>query len=208
LGAEKDWRESTGGVNGSADLFYKHLMRVPVVGESIPGGTKGEGRVFGLQTQVRYSIRKWSTALAYTLSRSTRWAGGEPEFPYEYDQTHSANWLATFKGEKWTISSRVRYTTGNPRTPSQGSVYDVDTDTYLPMRGGIHSARVDPFFQWDLRFDRRYVYTTWIYSWYLDIQNVTNRKNVERLIDSYDYSRQVALPGLPIFPSFGFKGEF
>ena len=48
----------------------------------------------------------------------------------------------------------------------------------------------------------------WSFTAYLDIQNVTNASNVEIMAYSYDYSEEEPIAGNPIFPAFGFKGEW
>jgi hypothetical protein len=42
-------------------------------------------------------------------------------------------------------------------------------------------------------------------SLYLDIQNVTNRRNAEGISYSEDYSTRSYTRGLPIFPSIGLE---
>ncbi len=43
---------------------------------------------------------------------------------------------------------------------------------------------------------------------YLEVQNVTNRKNPEAAAYSFDYSRRGFYTGLPLFPSFGLRAEY
>ncbi len=84
----------------------------------------------------------------------------------------------------------------------------MDNDSYVPVRGPLFSERVEPFYQLDIRIDKKWIYDTWMFSIYLDIQNATNRKNVESFGYSYDFSQRQDVTGLPIFPTLGVKGEF
>jgi hypothetical protein len=43
---------------------------------------------------------------------------------------------------------------------------------------------------------------------YLDVQNVSNRKNPEEIAYNADYSQQRYIEGLPILPVLGVKWEF
>ena len=45
-------------------------------------------------------------------------------------------------------------------------------------------------------------------SLYCDVQNVTNRMNVETTVQNYDYTKEAYLTGLPILPVLGAKGEW
>jgi hypothetical protein len=111
-------------------------------------------------------------------------------------------------GRNWRLSSRFRYATGNPNTPIASGILDTDNDSYLPVRGALYSERLSSFYQFDVRLDKKWVYDGWILSLYLDIQNLTNRKNVEQLEYAYDYRSRTETSGLPILPTIGLKGEF
>jgi len=87
-------------------------------------------------------------------------------------------------------------------------VLDVNNDTYTPIRGPIYSKRMGDFFQADIRFDKKWVYNTWVLTGYLDIENATNRSNPQEINYSYDYRQSATVTGLPIMPIFGVKAEF
>jgi hypothetical protein len=89
-----------------------------------------------------------------------------------------------------------------------GSNFDSDNDVYIPVTGRIYSQRFDPFNQLDVRFDRKFIYDSWILTAYLDIQNLTNSRNSQNIQYSYDYKQNTKVRGLPILPTFGIKGEF
>ena len=220
LGAEKDFREGaqTGFVI-STDLFYRHLdsQVIPSQGVVERNGAvvpqffsnDGTGRVYGLQTQLKYNTFPWNFELAYTLSRSFRSTPSQGEFPFQFDQTHLVGFFGSREFERnWRAAWRLRFATGNPFTPVTGAVFDSDSDLYLPTRGAFFSDRLDPFFQLDLRVDKKWIYDTWVLSVYLDILNVANTKNSEGTRYSYDYSQKEVVQGLPILPALGMKGEF
>lgn len=220
LGADKDFREgSAHGWFVSGDAFYKILQRlvVPSNGFVNRGGqlttenfnNNGSGSVIGFQTQAKYDAKPWSFSAIYTLSKSKRSQPGQPDYPSQYDSTHLIGLLGSVDlPRNWSISGRFRYSTGNPKTPIANASFDADNDVFTPIRGPYFSTRLPNFYQLDLRFDKKWIFDTWILSLYLDIFNVTNHMNQELLVYSYDYKQTSAVQDLPILPTFGLKGEF
>ena len=64
------------------------------------------------------------------------------------------------------------------------------------------------FFQADARVDKRFVFSSWMMSVYLDVQNVTNRENAEFRFPSYDCSQIFAIPSIPVLPALGLRAEW
>ncbi|MFN7453913.1 MAG: TonB-dependent receptor [Pseudobdellovibrionaceae bacterium] len=220
VGFEKDWREgkTTGWTWGGA-LFHREFSKLVINssdyverdGNIVPEvyNNNGRGRAYGVENLWKYQDDQWSAWLSYTLSRSVRWDPKNSEYPFEFDQTHNLNLVAAKELEnKWKLSGRFRYVTGNPNTPIVGSSLDADNDVYIPERGALYSERLSDFIQLDLRADRKWILDDSIISFYIDIQNVLNSKNAEGIQYSYDYSSRQKVMGLPILPSVGIKGEF
>ena len=88
-----------------------------------------------------------------------------------------------------------------------GSVLDAGSGTYVPTYGATNTARLPAFWQLDLRVDRTWTYRTWKLSAFLDVQNATNRGNVEGYSYNYDYSRRSDY-GWIFLPSLGVRVEF
>ena len=132
-----------------------------------------------------------------------------PETISQYDQTHLLTVVAERElGRNWKVSTRVRYTSGNPYTPIVGAAYDVNNDVYVPVRGDIYSRRMGAFFQADVRFDKKMIYNERIVTLYLDIENITNQENAQEIRYSYNYQVSEKITGLPIYPTLGVKVEF
>jgi hypothetical protein len=220
IGYENDFRKgSSDGVIFTGGPFYRrfdHLV-VPSTAVVTKNGVaapefynnEGTGRAYGVEMLLRYEANPWNAWLSYTLGRSTREQLGQPTYPSAYDQTHNLNIIVGRDlPRNWRIAGRFRYVTGNPITPIVGSSFDSDNDAYVPIRGPYYSERIGPFYQLDLRADKKWIMNKYILTAYLDIQNATNHKNVENVSYSYDYSTRTDVTGLPIIPSFGLKGEF
>ena len=97
---------------------------------------------------------------------------------------------------------------GNPYTPFVGGIFNADTGGYDCVPGAAYSARASAFFQADARVDRRFVFDKWLLSAYLDVQNVTNRKNAEARFANFDCQGYATLNGLPLFPTIGLRGQW
>lgn len=217
---ERDFREgSSNGWTFSGGPFVKRFDRlvnpstavVDKNGSSVPEyyNNLGKGRALGLEALLRLDANPWNGWLSYTASRSTRKEPGQSSYPAAYDQTHNINLIiGRDLPRNWRIAGRFRFVTGNPLTPVNGSVFDSDNDSYIPVRGPYYSTRVNSFYQLDIRVDKKWIYDRMIVTAYLDIQNVTNRKNVESVSYAYDYSKRSDVTGLPVIPSIGLKGEF
>ncbi len=208
-------------------LYYKALFDLVLPtdgvverdGQLVPerytnGGT---GKAYGAELLLRWNPGgRFFGWLAYSLSRSIRdqKVVGGTIMPAgdAFDQPHNLVALGTLDvpelWEGFSAGFRVRYTTGNPYRRTVSAVYDADADRYQPVLEAAAGARMPDFFALDLRADKRWTYRTWILSAYLEVQNVTNRKNAENAAYNYDYSQQGWMTGLPLFPSFGIRAEY
>jgi TonB family protein len=204
-------------VEVSVEGFYKHLGNLV---RPVPAATTtengfiyqnvGTGRTYGGEVLLRYKPdARFFGWVAYTLSRSERTDGpGQPSHAFEFDQTHILTALGSVKvGRGWQMGARFRYTTGNPYTPNIGGVMDYDAGVYSPVAGSPWSARLGAFHQLDLRVDKTWAFQAWSLTAYLDVQNSYYHKNPEGQTYNYDYSKASVLPGLPLLPILGVRGE-
>jgi hypothetical protein len=171
----------------------------------------GIGRSYGFELLVRHDLNKnLSGWLSYTLSRAERQMSGETDLRlHENDQTHILQAVGAYRlPARFDLSSRVRYVTGNPTTPVDDAVFVSDQDEFAPIPGVYNSDRLPEFFQLDVRLARTWLFRTWELETYLDVQNVTNRKNTEQIAYSYDYTEKGPATGLPILPALGVKASW
>jgi hypothetical protein len=180
--------------------------------------------------------RRLSGWVAYTLSRSTRtdrlgFATGGDEFAsydpgtprlseltetHEYlspfDQTH----ILTTVGRcelPWNMSLGMRFqlVSGNPTTPLERgeAFYDADSDRYQVRPGSVAagSGRLPTFHRLDVRLDKRWQFSHWRLTAYLDLMNAYNRRPIESFGYDYRFRTRTELKGLPILPLLGLKGE-
>ncbi len=174
----------------------------------------GEGHSYGVELLLRHALTdRFFGWISYSLSRSElrnpRSKTDDGWILNNFDQPHHLIMVASYKWpNNWTTGVRLQYASGNLETPATGYFYDADADSYWGFSGEPNSIRAPDFFSLDLRVDRQWVFRAWTLSAYLDIQNVTNNTNPERLIYNYDFTKHAYLRGLPIFPTLGVKAEF
>ena len=211
------------GSSFEATGFYKYLWRLvtPIArDESDPAdapslSNAGRGEAIGAEFLLRKDLAKglfgW---LSYTWSRSIRRDDpSQSSYPdwhlFDLDQTHNLTLAASYRLPRgWIVGTRIRWVSGNPYTPWESSYRDPSGGYVGIPSDDVNSLRVGPFFQADFRVDKRWVYESWMFAVYLDIQNVTNHENVEFRVPTYDFSSTVELPGLPFCPSIGLRAEW
>ncbi|HEY5924850.1 MAG TPA: TonB-dependent receptor [Kofleriaceae bacterium] len=158
----------------------------------------GRARNYGIELLLKRYTKHWFGLVSYTLSRAQR--VDDPKLgrgwrPFDLDQRHNLNIAGSMVVGKWRLGGRIQYGTGAPYSPFLGRTDDeVFVDPY--------AGRLPDFFQLDVRFDRIWQRCWGTIDLYFDIQNVTNRRNVEgRDLDDFDVETDV--PGLPILPFIG-----
>ena len=205
-------------------LFYKYIWDIITLSDAQADDghrelfkNQGLGRAYGIEIMGKFAlfhpnvplVTKTSGWVSYTLMRAERKEDDKTDWHvYAYDQTHilTVFFTADLVGG-WSLGLRFRYTTGNPFSPPEGSIYSGDTGTYVPVYGTERfTRRMDPFHQLDIRVDRTWTFETWKLSAYLDIQNTYNHRSSELVIYNFDYSRYDTVKGMPLFPSVGVKG--
>jgi outer membrane receptor protein involved in Fe transport len=161
----------------------------------------GRARIAGIETLIKGSIDRWFFLLAYTLAWSQRTddpAQGVGWRPFELDQRHNLNAAASYRLAKWRFGARVQVASGNPYSPTVPAL-----EPYQIPFGG----RLPTFFHLDVRVDRRWHRCWGDVNLYFDIQNVTNRRNVEGrdfgYSDEHPGGADEDVPGLPIVPFIG-----
>jgi TonB family protein len=201
--------ESVGFYKKLYELVSRNANTSPPVGQALTQG--GSGRVRGVQVLLRQELLKgffgW---LTYSYSRSER--RDHPALDYrlfDQDQTHVLALLASYDfGHGYEVGGRFRYTTGMPRTPVVGHYLDNLTGDYEPIFGAHNSIRIPAFWQLDARAEKSFVLQRMKLSVFVDVQNITNRKNPEEIIYSQDYTQKNYIIGLPTLAVAGARLEF
>jgi hypothetical protein len=168
------------------------------------------GIAYGWEALIRIlpGQRPWWGWLSLTAARALRVDEEGRSFPGDYDQPISVTAVGAYDlGKEWELSGRVQYTSGQPFTPLYG-VY-VPSDTFFtPIRGELNSDRYPYYFRVDARVQKKWSrsYTDW--TLYLDVYNLTSRRNAFIAFYNYDYTELLERAGIPIVPTFGLEVEY
>lgn len=219
--------EAVGFFSRSRNLASRSDSATPLLAQALVN--EGEGRAYGGQLILRQALARgffgWAS---YSLIRSERQdhvpvdakaatpdhvaVPGRPGSgfrAFDSDQSHVFTLVASYEpGLGFELGARFRYTSGFPRTPVLGAFYDARRDVYEPYFGAQNSVRIPSFASLDLRVAKRFDFGRIKLELYLDVQNVTNKKNAEDLVYSYDYKKQGTISGLPILPVFGARLDY
>jgi hypothetical protein len=160
------------------DLVARSALQSPPVAQSLQ--QTGIGRTYGAQILLRQELLSgffgW---ISYTLSRSERKDRPDADWRlFDYDQTHVLAALASYDvWHGYQAGLRFRYATGAPRTPVLGGWYNSKDDQYEPIFGAQNTIRIPAFYSLDARLEKSFVWGRVKSEVFLDVQNVTNRKN-------------------------------
>ncbi len=164
-----------------------------------------KGRSYGLEFVLRRrlggSVFGWAT---YSLSHSERRAAGYGTMPFMFDQTHVINAVASWEaGRHWTLGASYHFHTGRPYTPE---IVDFSADDGIG-HGPPFSERLPDFWKLDVRIQKREVYETWYFDFYIDILNVTfNQETIGFEVDRR--GGQKAQKSLFFVPMLGLRAVF
>jgi outer membrane receptor protein involved in Fe transport len=191
----EDPEPNLGGLGPTFQLLLEKQLGFPIYRENV-----GRARSYGLEVLLKRNVGRLFTLLSYTLAKSER--TDDPRVlvgwrPFELDQRHNLQLAASIQLTKWRLGARLQLVSGNPYSPERPG------RPFEPPIVDPFGGRLPAFVSLDLRADRRWHRCWGDIVFYIDIQNATNRHNVEaREFDSFNM-RDSDLRGLPIIPFLG-----
>jgi hypothetical protein len=111
-------------------------------------------------------------------------------------------------GRGFEVGGRFRYSTGMPRTPVVGHYQNGFTGYDEPIFGAQNTIRIPAFYQLDVRAEKGFVFQRMKLSVFIDVQNITNRKNPEEIVYSENFTQKSYITGLPTLAVAGARMEF
>jgi TonB family protein len=170
-----------------------------------------DGKTYGAELMLRRRLGEavfgW---VSYSISRSERTVPGTGTLPFDFDQTHVLNTVVSWDvGRNWTLGAVLHVNTGRPYTP-----FIVDRCTgegfefYDGRRGAPNAARFPTYWRIDARIQKREVFETWFFDFYVDLFNASfNWETISYNINTETGAREAET--LPLFiPTIGVRGEF
>ncbi len=209
-------------INSDVQVYFNNQWNIPQYADNSDSkndgsGQKlwldnGRGRMYGLEVMLRHlKSDHFFGWVAYTLSRTERYDRSEKRWKlFGDDETHNLQVLGSWHLKKeWDLGFRARFVSGKPTTPIDRVEYVEEYLDYLPKYGKENSERLDPFFQLDLRVDKKFVFDKWMYSFYLDLQNLSYffYKSPEFEYYDYNYKEKKTVSSFPML-GIGYKAEF
>jgi TonB family protein len=208
-------------IHADVQAYYNNQWDIPRTGtfQDVSEGTipKGyyadeKGRMYGLEVMLKHDQgKRFFGWLAYSLSRSERRDPHTGAWSlYRKDETHNLQLVGSYRLPKfWEIGGRVRFVTGDPTTPINGIGYSENNGRFFALYGAQNSARMDPFFQLDVRVEKKTAFKNWMFTWYLDIQDLSYfvYKSPEFYQYNFRYDQKTPV-GSIIYPALGLTAEF
>lgn len=206
-------------INSDLQFYFNNQWDIPRMAEGIEIAksdrlwySNGRGRMYGMELMLRHlQNERFFGWIAYTLSRSERYNQLEKKWVlYGKDQTHNLQMLGSWHLKReFDFGFRLRFVSGDPTTPVIGVIESENGNYFIPEYGETNSSRVNPFFQLDLRLDKKLVFDKWMYSFYIDLQNISwfLYKSPEMEFYNYDYTDKTTFSMFPML-SAGVKAEF
>lgn len=219
--AGHEWK-ITDVINSDVQFYFNNQWKIPEFPNSQDIDNNGEkqvlchdrgrGRMFGMELMLKHlQTERFFGWISYTLSRTLRYNPDSHKWDlYDQDEINNIQFLGSWHLRKqWDLGFRLRYVTGKPTTPVIGTKYIENYAYYQPKYGEKNSDRLDPFFQLDLRADKKIVYKNWIYSIYLDLQNISwfIYKSPEFEYYNYNFKDKTTISMFPML-GVGMKAEF
>jgi hypothetical protein len=163
-----------------------------------------DGQAYGVEFTTRYRLReRFFSWISLTMGRSE--LGGDPT---AFDQPFAVSTVASWDFKPgWNAGLRWRYAAGLPITPVTGSVYDGDTDSYLPTAGPAYSERLPDYQKLDVHLERDLTFRRWNLALYAELWWVPVDNNVLYRVYSYDYRQAADVQGPPVLPLLGARAE-
>lgn len=157
-----------------------------VIGNA-PVTSTNKGRSYGLEFFFQQKLfHDFYGLLSYTFvgSEFQDFYGNYVASSWDYRHMLSVTGGKIFK-RGWEVGAKLRYNSGSPYTPydvvasSLKTNYDV-TNAGIPDNSRLNTVRVEPFYQVDMRVDKKYNFKKWTLDVYLDVQNITNNSTEEQ----------------------------
>ncbi len=222
LRAESAWNSSFGlehritpAISWNIEGFYRKMDRLIEFSDGFTGGgtqpfeNSGEGYAAGFELMLRHApANRFFGWISYTFSRSFRRSVGDDRWvPFDFDQPHIFSAQGGYDLPfDLGVSAQVQVVSGNPETPFNAGVYDVDSDSYIGFSTGqSNSTRLPTFVQTSFRVDKKWTFRKFQLVTYLDLINAIRGVNPETTIYNYDYSEYAYVRGLPFIPNLGIE---
>lgn len=165
--------------------------------------SEGTGNAKGFEIFLQKSLTKnFYGTLSFSYSDVNYKAYDGIERRSDWDNRYVVNLNGGYKlGKSWEFSAKLRIAGGRPYTPinpADGSInYEYYNSEILPV-----------YHRLDVRAEKKFIFSAWTLTTYVDIQNIYNRQNVFRYVWN-SFKREIETNrNLGILPTIGVSAEF
>ncbi len=176
----------------------------------------GDGDAYGAEFFFQKKIGQLSGFIGYSLAWTNRTfaeINNGKTFQPKYDRRHDISVVANYQlDEHWKFGAIYTYATGQTYTAGVGR-YAINTNERTfdkILAGDRYNRRLEPYYRLDFSVTKRAAFFGMKGSWYIQIFNVFNHRNV--WFKQFDTTTNpvdvVDVRLLPIIPTFGLDFEF
>jgi len=202
------------GLTIKTDVYYKKINNVVVAtNDERLFSNQATGEAYGLEVLLEQEkVGNLSGFIALSLSNSTRTNEITNETAaFELDKPFVLDWVMDYEfNERWKIGTKWNLKSGNLYTPVIGSKpFDNFPDAFEPIYGELNSERTPMHHQLDVRIEYNKKDTKKEITYYIDLLNLYNQKNVDGYSYNADYSEvEEETSSIQFLPLLGMKMTF
>ncbi|MFQ5675595.1 MAG: TonB-dependent receptor plug domain-containing protein, partial [bacterium] len=217
LGVERTFGDK---FSAKLQLYDKELDRLllPIDEQTFAPTNGGSGFSRGLELVFEKkpeSNSRFSGVLSYAFAKAKfHFSGSNTWLPFKYDRRHTFSLLSNIRiSSRWQLSIAGQYSSGLPFTDVLGLRNNLDPGGAVSfdfVRGGRFERRLPAFKKIDARLSYQRTLGGKGFSFYLDVVNITNQKNVQEITwerrylpDNQQQATKRMIYMLPILPSIG-----
>ena len=104
-------------------------------------------------------------------------------------------------GKGWTIGGKFRFVGGRPYTP-------INPNDGTQLVSDYNISRLPDFYSLDLRLDKKWTFSSWTLNTYIDVQNITGKKNVTGYKWNKYTNKIEANESIGVLPTIGINAMF
>lgn len=198
------------GLGPTLDLLVDKQLGLPQNESNL-----GRGESYGIELLAKRHVGRWFALLSYTLAKANVTGYLDPLsnqlswHPFDLDERHNFNLAGSVALGAWVLGARIQLTSGNPYNRTTCGPLLPDGESFQ-CESHPYGARLPWFFSLDLRADRMWLTRWGDLHFYVDLQNATNRANVESRefnssLGGPNSSPDEDITGLPILPYIGVR---
>lgn len=216
LPTTRSW-QLTGGVEQAVagrlelglDGYVKALSDPLLFPIDAPATAVPRGQAAGVELLTRYRLRERFFLWGWiAVQRTLLFDDAGDRIFADGDQLLSGGFVLSWDVGQLNLGGRYRYASGLPFTPLDGSIYDAGRDAWIPIPGGLNTARFPNYHKIDVRAAYTWELRGWTLSAMLELWYVPPTATQLYPTWNYDYTEQGWVIGPGVLPLLGVRARF